>query len=865
MYNGYIGRGGAAIMIFNSIFDGKNEDINWTGFWSELGVNYSKIIEEEDVKAILNQKLSNLHELEVENICSILGLNINEKAEMIKTILEDNRSFDIIYLIIFLKRKKKSVNDMYNYLFYNEDSNYLESTALVKLFHIFIKDHTYLFDIVALWEWQSKGTGVEYITDKMSKTYFDKFSEDNNLEKLCSFMSKTPKVGTDYKIRMHCTYNDKRIYVIYKLKNDSQKTDFDEAKRVKDIDIILFELDEAAQIVHIKSRTIGERAQLKRYFENYFGCKFEEVESPVYDDYDADEFKEVFYNLNNSTKVEVSNFYVNKIVFSSSLLNKSPEVTFNTPKRDVWPSVVHAFEMRVLDIDSLYCIKEMHIDVNDKSRTIRIVGLKDGSIIFKLDDKGLDKSSFEIINSKFKAKFGIPLNTRVKNKLDRGIADEIDTIMRCTTTKQVENYNQEIIRMLTDDNIIEIQPIKRFVCKNISCGTTFDISTEDIKECPDCSSDEFDIQEYESINVNHKKVENFIVNFLCNSINLKKADIEKSDKFSGYKVIRFLRGTREYNIVIADKIISRKVIKSIEKKLVPTIIIYYGIDNNQAKLMTPNTIEMLQFATLYANKDDGNKNKVILNSVFDNLEKRLHYQVVKASILANEDLATIVDKPSKISKKYLSSDFEDDIYALLKDIVFKSEKWGSAEIGKPLPEGVLAFEYSEVRGGDKKECRYAFTFDCKLTYKDEGYNLSIEEKRKAIEYVNKFNSTNEIKRYCTKNSELSAHIFIGNQFKDSQIDGMNKYFRESINEGNSTKPVFIDFKDLLKFHSWYRVHYEGIQKHRDYFYEELYKVFTINDRMVTYDDFKEIIYEIEDCFKNDKDINISRMKEKVLN
>lgn len=852
-------------MIFNSIFDDKNEDINWKGFWSELGVNYSKIIEEEDLKVILNQKLSSLNELEVENICSILGLNINEKVEMIKNILEDDRSFDIIYLTIFLKRKKKAVDDMYNYLFYNQDSNYLESTTLVKLFHLFLKDHTYLFDIVALWEWQSRGTGVEYITDKMSKTYLDKFSEDNNLEKLCSFMSKTPKIGTEYKIRMRCTYNHKEMYVIYKLRNDSQKTDFDEAKRVKDIDIILFELDEASQIVHIKSRTIGEREQLKKYLESYFESEFQEFESPVYDDYDVDEFKKVFYNLNNLTKEAVSDFCINKVIFSSSLLNKSPEVTFNTPKRDVWPSVVHAFEMRVLDIDSLYSIKEMHIDVNDKSRTIRTVRLKDGSIIFKLDDRGLDKSNFEIINSKFKTKFGVPLNTRVKNKLDRGKVDEIDAIMRCTTTKQVESYGQEIIRMLADDNIIEIRPVKKFVCKNMSCGTTFDISTEDIKECPDCSSDEFDIQEYESININHKKVENFIVSFLCSSINLKKSDIQKSDKLNGYKVIRFLRETREYNVVIADKIISRKVIKSIEKKLVPTIIIYYGIDNNQAKLMTPDTIEMLQFATLYANKEDGNKNKLMLNSVFDSLEKRLYYQVVKASILANEDLATIMDKPSKISKKYLSSDFEDDIYALLKDVVFKSEKWGSTEIGKPLPEGVLAFEYSEVRGGDKRECRYAFTFDCKLTYKDEGYNLSIEEKRKAIDYVNKFNNTNEIKRYCTKNSELSAHIFIGNQFKDSQIQGMNEYFRESINEGNNTKPVFIDFRDLLKFHSWYRIHYEGIQKHRDYFYEELYKVLTINGRMATYSDFEEIVYEMEDCFKNDKDINMSRMKEKVLN
>ena len=87
----------------------------------------------------------------------------------------------------------------------------------------------------------------------------------------------------------------------------------------------------------------------------------------------------------------------------------------------------------------------------------------------------------------------------------------------------------------------------------------------------------------------------------------------------------------------------------------------------------------------------------------------------------------------------------------------------------------------------------AFTFDCKLTNKDDGIDLGRSEQRKAIEYVNKFNRTNEIHRYCN-NIELSPYLFISNKFKEIQLKNIIKYFEENIDFGTTTNPVFIDFK-----------------------------------------------------------------------
>lgn len=298
--------------------------------------------------------------------------------------------------------------------------------------------------------------------------------------------------------------------------------------------------------------------------------------------------------------------------------------------------------------------------------------------------------------------------------------------------------------------------------------------------------------------------------------------------------------------------------------MIPTIIIYYGIDNEQAKLMTPNSIEMIQFAKLYANKDDVDVQGKILKDIFRRLEKMLHYQIVNAAMLANEDLEKVNDIPSKIGKGYSETDFEDDIYALLKDIIFNSEKWGASDIGKPLPEGALTFQYSENSGSKEYENRVAFTFDCKLTNKDDGYDLGRSEQRKAMEYVNKFNRTNEIHRYCNNNKELSSHLFISNKFKEIQLENMIKYFEENIDSGNTTKPVFIDFKGLVEFHSWYRTNYESIQKKRNDFYRELKNVLTTVRKVITFEDFQDLIDYLEDCFGDDKKINLKRVKERVI-
>lgn len=165
-------------------------------------------------------------------------------------------------------------------------------------------------------------------------------------------MEETPQIGTSYKVRMICKYRDKQIFLVYKLKNDTQMTDFDEAKRVKNIDKILFEIDVKDGYLHIKFKNYSERIQIKKYFEKYFKSTFNEIETDVFENYDVDDFKSNFTKLESSKDI-TTNFYVTRMAFANSLLDKSPQLTFDANKRDIWPSIVHAFNMKIVDIDSM--------------------------------------------------------------------------------------------------------------------------------------------------------------------------------------------------------------------------------------------------------------------------------------------------------------------------------------------------------------------------------------------------------------------------------------------------------------------------------------------------------------------------------
>lgn len=544
-------------MIFNDIFNKDLHDAEWKKYWEELGVNFLRINEDANFNENVKRKIESLCETDYEILADILKIDYDDK--FIEKVSENHELKNILYLDNFLKRKKKAVDELYDSIFMKNDKYKQEASSIVKLLQLFMDNKVRLFEVYTLNEWINKGTGIEYIANsELNKNQIDDFLKQDEIEKFCEFMEETPQIGTSYKVRMICKYRDKQIFLVYKLKNDTQMTDFDEAKRVKNIDKILFEIDVKDGYLHIKFKNYSERIQIKKYFEKYFKSTFNEIETDVFENYDVDDFKSNFTKLESSKDI-TTNFYVTRMAFANSLLDKSPQLTFDANKRDIWPSIVHAFNMKIVDIDSMDSIKSMTVNVNSRFRNIRTITLKDGNTIFKLDDKGLKDYERINIEKKFKEKFHVPLNTRVKNKLEKGVVEQIDSIFRCTSIDEIMGDASEILDKLVKDKIIKTKKIKNIVCKNESCGHVEEYISCTVEKCSECFADEIIIQEYNKLEVDNKIIEKYIKTYLGRALNSENNNIEKSDKFKEHTCFRFLYNEKEYNVIITRKILSKNL------------------------------------------------------------------------------------------------------------------------------------------------------------------------------------------------------------------------------------------------------------------------------------------------------------------
>lgn len=842
--------------MFNVEFMDLDDEKVKSSFWKELKVNYDRIEEEKANRAdALTELLGKIKIEHLKEICILLNVKIEgatEQKEIINTIIENEESVVLLYLQQLVGKRKVYIDEYYSYRYYNEVDNYLDSITLIKLLHMYITKHVYLIELTAFIEWKKRGTGVEfYINGDSNRNIEEDMLKEDEQEEFCEYLKKNAKNKNDYKIAMYCESSCKaHIFVLYKKRNDVPLVDFDESKRVKNIESIVFMINMEDRILHIKSCIKQEVENIKSYVENKYGYNLEPSKNEIKEDYDISKFKLAFETMEIFNQDELNDFSINKIAFSRSLLSNSPEIVIGEGKRNIWSSVINANTIGVINIDSLYTIKSINISFRNIKKVIKVLKMEDGSVVFKLDDRGLDEQCVKAINDRFKKIFDIPLNTKLRNKLDEGSADEIDIVLRTDVESKIDARMTSVLNELVNDKIIKRNPFNKLKCENDICEWEKDYEVGEIpNECPFCGCESI-LQEVDNrLEVDKKKIGKYVLQTLKKAYGLSEdAFIPSKDKRIGKNLMmyRFIYNKNEYRVLIIDKLLTKSKLIKLEKQLVPTLIVYYGIDKNQATLMTPETIQFIQFGMLYNNRNKEDLQKGILDRAIKELQDNMMYHIISAAREANLSIRNILSIKTVDEEIYKSDDFEDDVYAILKHIIYSGAKWGASERGKPLPEGVKAFDYKQ--GKAQNEMKRAFIFDCKWNYDGKGYDLGKDEKRKAIEYINSTNASSQIDLYCSSN-ELSAHILISNKFRENQLKELNEHINKHITEGYSTIGVFIDIKGLIEFYDWYRKNYNKIQKYRDKFYQYLYNIFTTNNEIIVKKHWDELIQSMEECFK----------------
>ena len=167
-----------------------------------------------------------------------------------------------------------------------------------------------------------------------------------------------------------------------------------------------------------------------------------------------------------------------------------------------------------------------------------------------------------------------------------------------------------------------------------------------------------------------------------------------------------------------------------------------------------------------------------------------------------DSVGSLSDNEEELKKIYWRNTFEKAVFYLMKEMFPYSERLGKE--GKKEPDSLLILPLSD--GG-----YYVATGDAKISYSNSGYDLSSREADKAARYILSALGNDRIQNR-TGDTGIEAHIFMSQNFRESQFDTVAENIRENLeasdrNDVDDVNVVFMEFKALIDLFELYERYY----------------------------------------------------------
>jgi hypothetical protein len=799
-----------------------------SGFWREIGVKHDAIHELESIlvhsrlKSILAQmKMPALNELRKLYQLGEFEDDESLREALFKLDLEERKL--LLKLHDFSNRKKKSLDKYYESVKL-EDERY-DKSSLAKLLHLFHLSPVHLIELFTWYLWDNKASGKLFVFDKENIPYSEakKIAEEYTYNiKLRDILYKASGSKNQYRVYSYSIILKKVLVLLYRQISDAPRADFVSAPRNREVSPTLFLIDIDKKTVEIKS-LITEEGAIKNYLQSTLGSNLGEIQSKVFVDYN----KEVFVNsiLKGSSVTAsgdiVTDFTVFKIKFRGTPLKNSPQVTLELDSLDIWPSVEEAHTNGTINLESIKDLESIQFKSSLGNRLIRSTVLDNGNVIFTMDDSNLDSVNKKRIEEKFLDKFGVPLYREISNELfDEGKADKVDYLMTISTVEKPSEFINSILTQLIKQSILMELQNSFYYCPHCRIEYVYEEPEEVPHTCKDCDGDRISKRSSKVITVNLDAVYGLIKK-RCNEKLTRWELVRENVLKVGSVELKCLHLSHQQiemglQIVITDKSLQKSALKQLNRLMKPTILVLVGQSERLINYSNYSCVEPVNFGKIYI---EGEQTFSKLMEEWSNkLQTRTKTFLSAAANEAYNSIGEMTEYDLK-NKVYTDKFFEDDVFALLKDIFSNAEKWGKELSGKEVPEGIFALAFKQ----DGKIRQRVFSYDCKLNTNGKGYDLNKSEQRKAVEYVNTLNSNDYIQTFSDKN-QLSGHIFISNQFRSNNFKTMTAHFYEHLNESFDSKAIFLDVSVLCYLHENFSKNHQKIMNNRDKFYRDLFDV-----------------------------------------
>lgn len=810
-----------------SLLQFNSKDLVDSDYWRELRTPYDYITELANSDIDLNNRLTSLlnklSKPNLEEVCKMYQIDSSETINKTNTIskfnvLSKNQKKEILLFIEFSSRKKKAIEKVFDF-----KKNELLNHPISKLKSLFEENPIHLIEILTYYLWNERGSGEKYELKNISFSDVKKLINEYT-EKFTKILGEKSLDKSYFKIHSYSILKENELILhIYKQVNDSPKPDFDKAIRNKEVVSLFIKFDFKTKLIEIKGANKNEKKCIIEAVESIFNKSFFRIKSELFKTYNPSKIEKAFTEGDYIDSNINENFLVSKISFKNSTLIRSPKLTFQLENETIWPSIKDAKEKGIVKMKSIKDIEFLVAKCGAHEKKVRSTLLNNGNIIFTFDDSRMDDLEKEIFCEQFKCSFGVPLFQEILNShFQEGQIDKVDYVMSLSSTNALSNDEKIQIELLLENKIMSKKTLYTCICKN--CGKineSQDYFENELElECS-CGSDDYNKKSNDIIENDFKQILKIVKQKLNSQFESKGFSYKGSSKIKindvEFKGISLLNETSNelLQVIITDKTLHPKFLNRLSTMMIPTIIVTVGIAENLLINMRKQGIIPLNFGRVYLSKDTDLE--IIFKDIFKIISIESKSMITNAADNAYQSLKNIICLPSEAPKDYDDKIFEDDVYAILKEIVPNSQKWGKEKSGQAYPEGLFAVS---TKNTNNEKITRVYSYDCKFTRQDEGYDLGRSENRKAHEYAKNLNDNAYITRFSDTQS-LSAHIFITNAAKESQMEKMRDYFYKNLSKKNDTICIFIDVSSLLFLFENYRNNFEHLQANRNLFYEQL--------------------------------------------
>lgn len=724
-------------------------------------------------------------------------------------LLAADKNSSIQFLAEFIRGRGRAINEEYESHFSaklrKKHQSQLDQLSkgrpgvlrqFAKLLLLYEDDHEAIGRIFVRKLWRGKKSTFEFAARKsLSDSFLERLEEskDSLADSLADAYS-----GLDLRFFDTVRLGNWEILLLQREYSPTVRPDYrDVQKTLHGFGWIMFGLERRKNRIILKGGGRKAIPIVEKWFKHKLKTDLREAEPVLFTEYDAIAVEDAFLGkyADSSTVDLVAIAFHRTQGPQHSPMSVEPAYAGH----DIRLDLQYGREKEVFRVRSLSDIDWVRVRFRGKEARVTFELEKRGAITLALDNADLTEDEVDELRSEFATTFGVPLDQRIDpQNLLLGSVDIYNFLLEVDRDDQVAMYQRRALRKLIENDILYTEPQDVLVCPKSPVGCKLGgqpVIDEDTSECPQCQT------ELEIRNIQYIRQKEAAIRKKCGDMLQEATGWSFSSKPVTFEKVPFypLANPERPDQVIRvyfSKRVGKSILDRLDRSLQPVLVVHTGGDVDYAHLDAVGVVHV-SLARALAAADEQEAKQRFEGDVERARKALIDRQEEKVLRRAHMSRQRIENPPSN----YEGEDYETDVFNVIRSLFPYTEYW----TGKNRPDGfcsLVHFDDASLR----KPVKHNWSYDAKYTRSKKGYDLSVDEERKAWDYVAALMKQPELQ---VQGNELNGHAIISNKLDSKQMKKVAEFVRREHRLGNNQP----SFKIIFILDSFWKALYDFVRAH----------------------------------------------------